>query len=350
MEASASKGHGRKWWWAVKILLAVALCWLVLRKTELNELVALAKKAYASGSVWLGVGLIPVAVVLAAWRWQKLLRTGGIELPYTKALLLTVTGNFFNHALPSLIGGDVVKAYYVMRWQPQRKSQTVISLIADRMAGLGGLAIICLAAIALGWGDPVVAKIRGPIFLVVGLLGLAAVVLFVPGVARGLRLSRLIERLPFERLLGKLRQAVRLYSAQPGALVQALAVSVVIHWILLSCVYLGGRALAPEAGYHIYLVLIPAIWMISAVPITPGAVGLMEVIYQTLFSRVGVSGTSALSLSLFNRLLWLVWALPGLIIYIKGPGLPAAEQYSIEQVEELLEEEAEGSGDERNRR
>ena len=350
MEVSASKGHGHKWWWAVKILLAVVLCWLVVGKTDLGELVSLGKKAYASGSVWLGVGLIPLAVALSAWRWRKLLKTGGINLPYTKALLLTVVGNFFNHALPSLIGGDVLKAYYVMRWQPQHKSQTVISLIADRMAGLGGLAIICLAAIALGWGDPVVARIRGPIFLVVGLLGLGAAVLFVPGVARWLRLRWLIERLPFKRLLGKLRQAARLYSAQPGVLVQALAVSVVIHWILLSCVYLGGRALAPGPSYHSYLLLLPPTWMISAVPITPGAVGLMEVTYQTLFSRVGVSPTSALSLSLFNRLLWLLWALPGLIIYIKGPGLPAAEQYSIEQVEEMLEEQTQGSTDERNRR
>ncbi len=350
MEASSSKGQGQKWWWAAKILLAVVLCWLVLRKTELSELVSLGKKAYASGSVWLGVGLIPLAVLLGAWRWQKLLKTGGIELPYTKAVLLTAVGNFFNHALPSLIGGDVVKAYYVMRWQPDRKSQTVISLIADRMAGLGGLAIICLAAIALGWGDPVVARIRGPIFLVVGLLGLAAVVLFVPRVARWLRLSRLIERLPFKRLLGKLRQAARLYSAQPVVLVQALGLSVVIHMILLSCVYLGGRALAPGPSYHSYLLLVPPTWMISSVPITPGAVGQMEIVYQAMFSRVGVSATSALSLSLFNRLLWLLWALPGLIIYIKGPGLPAAEQYSIEQVEKMLEEQSQGSTDERNRR
>ncbi len=244
-------------WWAAKILLAVLLCWLVVSKTDLNELIALGKKAYASGWAWLGVGLVPLAVALSAWRWQKLLRTGGIELPYSKVLLLTVVGNFFNHALPSLVGGDVVKAYYVMRYQPSHKSQTVISLIADRAAGLGGLAIICLAAIAFGWGDPLVAKIRGPIFLVLGLLGFATVVLFVPGVRRGLRLNWLIEKLPFKKLLGKLRQAVRLYSAQPGVWVQALGLSVLIHLTLLSCVYLGGRALAPGPSYQEYLLLLP---------------------------------------------------------------------------------------------
>ena len=161
-------------------------------------------------------------------------------------------------------------------------------------------------------------------------------------------MSWLIERLPFKRLLGKLRQAARLYSAQPGVWVQALGLSVVIHMILLSCVYLGGRALAPGPGYHIYLVLIPAIWMISAVPVTPAAAGVFETCYQTFFGWVGVSATAALSLSLFNRLMLLLWALPGIVIYIKGPGLAATEQFSVEQVEEILEGEAQGSTDERN--
>ena len=349
MEPEANTKRRRKiLLWAAKIILAVLLCWLVVSKTDLNELIDLGKKAYASGSAWLGIGLVPLAVLIAAWRWQKLLRTGGIELPYNKVLLLTVLGNFFNHALPSLVGGDVVKAYYVMRHQPNHKSQTVISLIADRAAGLGGLAIVCLAAIAFGWGDPLVAKIRGPIFLVLSLLALAAVLLFAPGVRRALRLSWLIEKLPFKKLLEKLRQAVQLYSAQPGAWIQALGLSVLIHLTLLSCVYLGGRALAPGPSYQNYLLLLPPTWMIAAVPITPGALGLMEAAYQAMFSRVGVSGTSALSLSLFHRFMLLVWALPGIVIYIKGPGLAAAEQFSMEQVDEMLEGDVEGTNNSEN--
>ncbi len=410
MDASASKGHGHKWWlWAVKILLAAGLCWLVVGKTHLKDkleiregndqtkvlwgqllgrtekgewrwrdangiektiadkevirtingagspepnfergLANLAATVYRSGWAWLAVGLIPLAIVLGAWRWQKLLRAGGIDLPYRKALRLTLMGNFFNHALPSLVGGDVLKAYYVMRFRPNHKSQTVISLLADRLTGLSALAIICLAAIGLNWNDPLVAKIKGPILLVVALLGLVAAVLFVPGVRRGLRLSWLIERLPFKKLLGKLREAVRLYSAQPRVLVQALAMSVVIHLILLNCMYLGGLALTPGLSYHSYLLLLPPTWMISAIPITPGAVGLMEAMYQKMFEQVGVSATSALGLSLFNRFMLLIWSLPGLIIYIRGPGLPATQQYSMEQVEEIIEgeiDEANSSGD-----
>ena len=338
MALTTGKTHKHKGLlWTAKIGLAVLLCWLVLRKIDQKELLNLATKACGSGSAWLGVAIIPLGIALGAWRWQRLLRAGRIKLTYTKALLLTVMGNFFNHALPSITGGDVIRAYYVMRAHPNRKSQTVISLLADRLAGLTGLAIVCLLAIALGWSNPLVAKIRGPIFLLAGLLALLAVVLFVPGVARTLRLTWLIKKLPLANLLDKLRHALRLYSAQPGVLVLALATSIIIHLILLTAVYLGGRVLAPGPDYQQYLVLLPPTWMISALAVTPGALGWMEWWYQMFFARVGVSQTAALSLSLFHRLAMLIWALPGLIIYIKGPGLAAAQQLSVEQVENILE-------------
>ena len=322
------------------------LCYLVVSKVHWHDkpepnfepgLLSLISKAYTNKTVWLGLFLVPLSILLSAWRWHILLKAGRIRLPYNKTLLLTVMGNFFNHALPSLTGGDVIRAYYIMRYQPRRKSQAVISLIADRLAGLGGLAIVCVAAVLLGWADPLVAKIRLPILLVVALLTLAAAVVFVPGASRFLRLTWLVEKLPFQNFIKKLKRAVRLYSVQPGVWITALGVSVLIHFMLLTCVYLGGRVLAPGPGYHQYLVLLPPTWMISAVAVTPGALAWMEMWYQTFFARVGVSATSALGLSLFHRFALLLWALPGLIIYLKGPGLKAAESLSVGQVEEILE-------------
>ena len=289
-------------------------------------LITLGQKAARSLSLWLGLALIPLAVLLGAWRWQILLRAGRIRLPFRRILLLALVGNFFNNALPSLVGGDIIKAYYLMSHHPERKSNSLVSLVADRIVGLSGLAIICLAAIIFGFSDPLVTKIRTPILLLAALLAGGLAVLLVPGLARMLHLKRLISKLPFQNLLGRLTDAVRLYSAQPGVWLLATAVSVLIHMLLLTSVYLAGRALAPGPSYHNYLVLLPPTWMISSIPITPGAVGLMEATYQTLFARAGVSATAALSLSLFHRFSQFLWALPGAVVYIKGPGLTKADQ------------------------
>ena len=84
--------------------------------------------------------------------------------------------------------------------------------------------------------------------------------------------------------------------------------------------------------------------MISAIPITPGGAAWMELWYQNFFSRVGVSATAALSLSLFHRFIMLIWALPGLIFYLKGPGFKSPEPITISRVEQILDIESDASG------
>ena len=303
-------------------------------------LISLVSTAYRSRSVWLSIALLPLAILPGAFRWQRLLRAGRIELPYSKVLTLTLMGNFFNHALPSLIGGDVIKAYYAMRSHADRKSNVVVSLVADRIVGLAGLAIACLAAIASDWNNPLVHSIKRPIFIIVALLALGLAILFVPGLARVLHLTRLVQKLPFKRFTESLHRVVGLYSAQPAVWLLAIVLSVLIHFILLTCVYLGARALAPGPGYADYLVLLPPTWMISAVPITPGGAAWMEMWYQTLFSKAGVSATAALSLSLFHRFILLIWALPGLVLYIKGSGFKSAEPIEISRVDQILNAES----------
>ena len=211
MSDETRKSNRKKYIWVVKIVLAVGLCWLVLRKTDLNELIGLAKRAGANGWAWLGVGLFPSAIALAAWRWQRLLRAGRVKISYGKVLMLTVMGNFFNNALPSMIGGDVVKVYYVMKGHPKRQSHVAIAWVADRVTGIAGLAIICLIAIAVGWDDPLVQKIRGPVFVVAGLLALGLTVLFVPGLARKMHLGKLVGKLPFQNFLFQLPQQDYMY-------------------------------------------------------------------------------------------------------------------------------------------
>ena len=345
MAGKTKNSNSKKILWTAKIILAVLLCWLVVRNVHLYDqpepnsepgLISLVRNACTNYALWFGVLLFPTAILLGAWRWQRLLRAGRVRLSYAKALMLTLMGNFFNNALPSMIGGDVVKLYYVMRSFPNRKSNVTVAWITDRVTGFAGLAMVCLAAIAVGWNNPLVEKIKWPIFTLAGLLTLLLAVLFVPGLARELHLTWLIGRLPFQGFVAQLRRAVRLYSAQPGTWIMALLVSVGIHMILLTCIYLGGRALAPGPSYHSYLVLLPPAWMLASIPITPGAVGWMEASYQTLFARAAVSGTAALSLSLFHRFLRLLWSLPGLIFYLKGPGFKSPETISVTTVDEIL--------------
>src|SRR4051812_24570 len=50
---------------------------------------------------------------LSAWRWHLLVKPQGIEIGFGKILAYYFLGMYFNFFLPSAIGGDVFKVYYL---------------------------------------------------------------------------------------------------------------------------------------------------------------------------------------------------------------------------------------------
>ena len=77
-----------------------------------------------------------------------------------------------------------------------------------------------------------------------------------------------------------------------------------------------------------------------AIPVTPGAIGTAEVAYDWLFKLVGFPAIGAL-VSLLQRLTYCLWAIPGLVIYLKNrrvspeSGQPAGEPPRGEGKEEV---------------
>ena len=94
---------------------------------------------------------------------------------------------------------------------------------------------------------------------------------------------------------------------------------------------LVGSALAraePLAPWYAFFIYVPLIYIIGAVPITPGGVGVVEGAYLTFFAASPVS--QVLALALLARLIPIFWSLPGLIVAITGPRLPKAEEIEAE--------------------
>ena len=102
MENDAEKKQGWKTWsiQAFKLILAGALiCWVVrgIDFTQLNQI--------ASGRILvftaLAGGVIGAQLILCAVRWRILLRIQQIEIPFSRALSLSMQGTFSPSACPA---------------------------------------------------------------------------------------------------------------------------------------------------------------------------------------------------------------------------------------------------------
>src|SRR5262245_39580918 len=74
--------------------------WATLRRADLN-LFALSIAVYF------------VVQGLSAYRWHVLLKPQGVRVPYRKMAAFYFLGMYFNFFLPSTIGGDVFRIYYL---------------------------------------------------------------------------------------------------------------------------------------------------------------------------------------------------------------------------------------------
>src|SRR3954454_20452724 len=99
----------------------------------------------------LGMGIYLTALLITFARWHQLVRAQGLEFSLRDAVRLGFIGNVFNLVIPGAVGGDVIKAAFLCRMQPDKKPRAVASMVLDRILGLLGLFTLAAVAGAFAW-------------------------------------------------------------------------------------------------------------------------------------------------------------------------------------------------------
>ena len=79
-----------------------------------------------------------VGMVSTFVRWYLLVRVIDPRFTLRAAVLLGFIGNVFNLVIPGAVGGDLIKAAYLVRMHV-KKTQAIASMVIDRIIGLLGL-------------------------------------------------------------------------------------------------------------------------------------------------------------------------------------------------------------------
>ncbi len=284
-----------------------------------------------------GFGLM---VYGTAVRWRRLAAAQGIALSWWQAVRLTWMGAFFNYVLPGTTGGDVLKAWYAARHAAGGKMGSLVAVVLDRVLGLTSLALLSaamLAAVAVGrawfgldvgYAGPL-GRIAVGLAVLLGVLAVGAPLVLSRRVREALGLQRLYNRLPLARHLHAADAAVDRFGRAPGAVGAALAVSFAIHLLLVGSVALLGMSLDAGIPWYQYAICVPLIYIIAAVPIVPGGVGLAESFYVAFFAAWAVE-SRILAMALLARLIPMLLSLPGVLVALRGPAHPSSARMKAE--------------------
>lgn len=276
-----------------KFLVAAVLLWYIFTyKINPADLWSEMRNAEPG---WLLLAFFVNASILlpAVWRWHLLLSAQQIHARLYPVFWATCAGNFFNSFLLGLTGGDIARIYYATQLAPSKKVGAGVSVAVDRIVGILGLLVLAgLVLLFFGsrfWADEQARRAVLGILAALGVAGIGvAVYLNQQTIGRWVGWEKWSHRLPLQNALHHLRQINEAYHNNRGTLLKTILISVFVHILSVFTVYLIGRGLHIEAPLIAFYLALPVINAVTAVPISPGGVGLRESMFILMFNIVGV--------------------------------------------------------------
>ncbi|MFT5199606.1 MAG: hypothetical protein ACI87O_002277 [Planctomycetota bacterium] len=255
--------------------------------------------------------------LLVITRWYVLLRAVGCPTRWFQVLRVTYVGLFFNLVLPGMNGGDLARAYWIVKGHPEKRAVALMSVFVDRLLGL--FAMTLLATVAIYTNNDRFESLRLPVLAVCSAMFVGGFALVNPHLRRLVRFDALIGRLPGGEKFRSLDSALRLYASRPMAVLISILLSIANHLGAATALYLLGQGLGDQHGFHDYVCLATVVNTLSAVPLTPGGLGVGEILAGSMLRLAGGSYTIGVAASITYRVgLFALGLLGGLVLIMPG--------------------------------
>ncbi|MGO8698720.1 MAG: lysylphosphatidylglycerol synthase transmembrane domain-containing protein [Limisphaerales bacterium] len=265
--------------------------------------------------------VVGLALFIGVMRWRIVLEAQGLHLPLGRATRISLVAQFFNSFLLGSTGGDLIKAYAAAQETHHQKTEAVTTVFVDRLVGLW--AMLLFAALMMPPNYHLLrasGELAAPSLFILVMLGALSVVLglaFWGGVSKRFpRARHQLRRLPKGPILERALDSCRQFGKQPHFLFKTVAVSLFLNVLWVVQVSILGRGLSLSISPLALLVIVPIIFCISALPITPNGLGVRENLFVLMLAVIAVPRTAALSVSLIASAEGLFWSLVGGLVYM----------------------------------
>jgi glycosyltransferase 2 family protein len=318
---------------SLKILVSVALLGVLAWRTDWAHV------AEVFGQLQFGwwaaaLGVLLFAQMLSSLRWQLLARPFGFDQPLSYFFGYYFIGMFFNLILPTSVGGDVVRAWYLDH-SPGRRLSAFVSVFVDRLSGL--LVLLALAGIATLFSPlDLPAWIEWSVWGTLSVFAIGAVGAWwyfglrdgegeAPAEPNAIPDSRLGGSLALPRRSQRfvvLQSAIRnLQSAmvqQPSLLFTTTLLSIGVQAANVVLVWLVGMAIAAPVPPGYYWIVVPMVSLLQVVLPSLNGHGVREGGLILFLSPVGVPAGTALTLSFLWFAVMATASLCGGAVYLFG--------------------------------
>ncbi len=301
-------------WGLIRLAIGLIFALLLFRIVDWSAFFDLLRRV-KPGYVALALSINFINLLLSACRWQILLRSDGVHVPLRRLASYYLVSLFFNNYLPPFVGADAVRMLSMS--ESKSPGVRIVSVLIERGTGLFVLllfgAVTVLVNPTLRGYTSLNVLIGAALIAIIG----AFCALFFP--RTWLWAIGITARIPrLNALLLDIATAGRRYGKRRQALVLTLLISAIIQAFVVLAFQCRALAFGIEIPVEQLLLVVPAITLLTLLPLSPGGIGTQESFFAMMFGMIGINGATSLAMALLARALDVVMGLLGASVWLSG--------------------------------
>jgi uncharacterized protein (TIRG00374 family) len=303
---------------ALRIAVAVILFVFIFKNVKWADLVTTlmhANDAY----LLLGLSAGLVCILFSVYGWQSLLLGERIRTDMARLIDLYLVGLAFSNFLPTSMGGDTIKIFYVGSESGNMAGAASAGLMA-RITSFTGMLLIAVPAVLIlrdKLDQGIVATfLLMSLMLAAVLVGVMVFALLLPKLSTRFLSSKWTKNKVVEMVL-KVLTAMNATLTRPGTLIAGIIFGM-LFWVASFLNYYGyALALGVNVPLSFYMIAIPFVSIVGALPISINGYGVQEGAFVAIFTTAHVNPSTSLLLALVMDAQVLFWSVIGGGIYLK---------------------------------
>lgn len=351
----------------IKAAVSAAFLYLLYRVVRGHDFAGILRGA---DPLYFALSLLiaPVLLATSCAKWKLLLDAQGCRVPFLFLARIYLVGYYFSNLLPSMVGGDIVRLYYVGK-RIGSHGHAAASVFLERFTGIllllalvvagplirpslylrpeiwipaaGAAALLAAIALTMRMRNPFT-RLLGAAARWTGRWAEGALAVRVPAAGKALRkaeagLGRL--GLQAEGFHLKLATGVAVLRTDCAVLWKVIALTVLFYLLAGVNVWFAFKTFGAAPPVWEVISVLPTAMLVAMIPIALGSLGIAETSYVLYFGLLGMPLAQTAAMALLMRIKLILLGLAGLVAYLAhgerfredavprgtdvGPGRPA---------------------------
>lgn len=237
------------------------------------------------------------------YKWNLLIRVRNIIVKFGRLFWINSIGSFLGLFLPSSLGTDVVRGYYLVK-NNSEKSVSISSVFVDRVLGM--FSLLLLGVISVFFAGELIEKFNIK-FYVVAIFLLSIIVFYLFQRDESAKyFNKIFNRIKHKKIVEnvlKLHTSILEYKKYPKTLLLSFLITLLVQVTRVLTYYFIALAFNIQISVIYFFLFVPIIMLIIMIPISIGGLGLREGTFVAFFTLVGMSMNDAVIISFINSFL-----------------------------------------------